>query len=261
MTIIAKSEIKYVVIAICTYKREMQLERLLNSLICMNYQKNIKTTILIVDNDNSESARKIFEIFQDKLNVKYIVEGRKGLSNVRNKALETAINIGASHIAFIDDDETADKNWLLNHIDFYNNFSEFYISSGPTIKIFDKEYPKYITKNRIFRTRNNKKLGSIRKVCASGNVFFPINIVVENSVYFDEKYNFSGSEDTDFFGKLKELGYEIGWNSNAVNYEVVSSERANLKWIFERSYHSGHIVSLLKFPNNKISLKKLVFII
>ena len=260
INIIPKSEVKYVIIAICTYKRVVELERLLTNLLMLNYPKNIKTEILVIDNDLSKSAERIVKNYNNLLNIEYFTEKNKGLSNVRNKALHVAISKKATHLAFIDDDEIADKNWLINHIEFYDNFENIYISSGPTYKRFDKNYPDYIVNNKIFKTISRKELGKYKKTCASGNVFFPLDIVQKNNIYFNEKYNFSGSEDTDFFSRLSEVGYNIGWNYNAVNFEIVCSERANIQYILKRAFHNGHSVSKVKFLNNKTRHRKYFYI-
>lgn len=252
--------VSHVVIACCTYKRPKQLLRLLESLCELDFPKNIKTEILIVDNDKEKGAERIVEQFKDKLPIDYILEEQKGLSNVRNKALKEAIARKASHIAFIDDDEIADKKWIVNHIDFYNNYDGIYISSGPTYKKFDGEYPDYIVKNRIFKVRSKKINGKIRPTCPSGNVFFPLEAVKSNNIYFSEDFNSSGGEDTDFFSKLSEAGFTIGWNFNAVNYEIVGSERANLKWIFKRAFNSGQISSLVRLKKSNRPFKRFLYI-
>lgn len=169
---IEKTKIKSVAIACCTYKRPEKLNRLLKSLCKINFP-DVPTKILIVDNDKEQSARKIVENFQDILNIQYFVEEEKGLSNVRNRAIKEAKLFNATHLAFIDDDEIADINWLINHIEFYEKFDGIYISSGPTYKKFENNKPDYIVNNRIFKVSSRKVLGTLKKTCASGNVFFP----------------------------------------------------------------------------------------
>lgn len=255
-----KSKIEFIIIACCTYKRPEQLKRLLNSLFEMNYPKEIRTEILIVDNDKNKSAQTVVKNLKSGSNLHYTTEPEMGLSNARNKALTTAIEIGATHLAFIDDDEIADINWLLNHIDFYNKFEDIYISSGPTYKKFNGDYPEYIINNKTFKTVSSKKLGEYKKTCASGNVFFPLNIIKDNNIYFSKEFNYCGSEDTDFFSRLQKQGYNIGWNFNAVNYEIVDDKRANMKWILDRAYHNGCSVSVSRFTENKNQLKRFLYV-
>ena len=256
-----KLSVSYVMICCCTYKRPEKLERLLDNLSNINYQKNIKTEILVVDNDKGKSAEKVVSKFSQRLPIHYVSEIQKGLSNARNTALRESMNYGASHIAFIDDDEIADVNWLVNHIEFYQKFEDIYISSGPTYKRFENNYPSYIINNPVFATHSSKKLGDYKKTCASGNVFFPLNIIKDNNTYFSKDFNFSGSEDTDFFSRLSESGYIIGWNYNAVNFELINDERANIKWILNRAFHNGYSVSLTRFLNQENFCKRLFYII
>ncbi len=256
-----KLPVSYVMICCCTYKRPEKLERLLDNLANINYPRNIKTEILVVDNDEGKSAEKVVSKFSEKLSIHYVSEIHKGLSNARNKALMESMNYGASHIAFIDDDEIADTNWLVNHIEFYQKFEDIYISSGPTYKKFENNYPSYIINNSIFKTTSSKQLGDYKKTCASGNVFFPLNIIKDSNIYFSIDFNFSGSEDTDFFSRLSESGYKIGWNYNAVNYELVNDERANIKWIIKRAFNNGYSVSLTRFLNQENFWKRLFYII
>ena len=257
--IVEKLPVTYIMICCCTYKRPDKLERLLNNLCNINYP-DIKTEILIIDNDKEQCAKKVSEKFKNILPLHYVNEEQKGFSNVRNRAIKESLHFGASHIAFIDDDEIADNNWLINHVDFYEKFKEVYISSGPTYKKFENDYPDYIINNTVFSSSSSKQLGDFKETCASGNVFCPLNIIKESNIYFSEDFNFSGSEDTDFFSRLKNAGYNIGWNYNAVNFELVNDERANVRWILKRAFNNGYSVALVKFSKSKRFIKRLVYI-
>ena len=103
---------KKILIAICTYKRPEKLVRLLNSLSNINCPDKTRTEILVVDNDIDQSAKIICANYNGKIPVRYINEVNKGLSNVRNRALSECIQLNADYIAFIDDDEIADKDWI-----------------------------------------------------------------------------------------------------------------------------------------------------
>ena len=256
-----KPDIQSVIIAICTYKRPQKLQRLMNNLCEISYPKETTTKILIVDNDFEQSAKEIYEKFKEVLDIEYVCEPDLGLSNVRNKALKEALKLNATHLAFIDDDEIAEKDWLLKHIEFYNSFEKIYISSGPTLKKFEIDIPKHISDNNVFKVSFRKENGTIKKTCASGNVFFPLAIIEESGIYFDENFNFSGSEDTDFFGKLSLAGYPIGWNNSAINYEIEGIERLNINWILKRAFHNGYSVSMTKFLNKKFTVKRFFYIL
>ncbi len=263
MTVKTKKEIEYILIACCTYKRADALKNALSSLFEIDLPENIKTEILIVDNDEFKSAYGVVKEFEDRgaIKVNYVVEKNPGLSNVRNCALKTAIEMGATHIAFVDDDEIVDKNWLKAHIDFYETKEDIDVSSGPAYAKFDKKYPAYIMKNSVFRQSSSKEHGKIRKSCATNNVFMGLDIVQENNLYFLKDFNFTGGEDGNFFERITKCGYKIGWNEEAIAYEVVNEERANIKWILARKYYDGYMGAILRFRYNNISVyKRVVYI-
>ena len=258
-----KSNITYILVTCCTYKRAEYLKNALDSVCKMNFPENIKTEILVVDNDEYKSAFGVVKEFQDAENIKinYVVEKHPGLSNVRNKALNTAIELGASHIAFFDDDEIVEPDWLIQHIEFYNKIPKIHVSSGPAYAKFDKTYPAYIMKNSVFRQSSSKTQGELRKSCATNNVFFGLDIVKNNKLYFLDDFNFTGGEDGNFFERVFRKGYNIGWNEDAIVYEMITEERANLKWILQRKYYDGYMGSILRFRYNNISIRKRIIYI
>lgn len=260
---ITKSKIEYIVIACCTYKRPASLEKMLNSLAQLTYPENIKTEILIVDNDTDKSAKPVVDKYNNLLDVTihYAVEEKLGLANVRNKALTEALNLNATHLAFIDDDEVVDADWLLNHIEFYEEYPYIHISSAPTFSRFEKKYPNYITKNNVFKTFSTKPHGQLRAHCATGNVFFPLDIIKKHEIYFDTEHNFIGGEDGAFFLAITKLGYNIGWNTKAANYELVGDDRANISWIIKRKYFNGYSGALLSFEKKKGFAKRFFYIV
>ncbi len=260
---IDSTKIKYIIIACCTYKRTYSLSRTIESLGNLNLPNKIKTEILVVDNDENQSAKNIVKKYQKslKITLRYVTERQLGLANVRNRALKEAISLNATHLAFIDDDEVADKNWLLSHVDFYNENKDISVCSGPTFSKFEKSYPKYITESHVFKKATSKKDGQTRKSCATGNVFFSLEIVKSNNIYFLKEFNYIGGEDGDFFARIYQQGYKIGWNNYAITYEFIDESRANLPWIFNRSYSNGYSGAIVKFKNDKNVLNRLYYIL
>ncbi len=258
-----KPEIEFVVISCCTCKRPNMLEDALRSIDNLNLCPDTKIAVLIVDNDVDETARSVVEKFQhtSKIPVYYVVEKQRGIAFARNRVLKEAITLNATHIAFFDDDEILEKNWLCNHINFYRNHQNVLISSGPTYSKFSEEYPNYIKNNKIFKTSTTKKTGAIRNICASGNVFFPVSVAKDSDMWFDNRFVFMGGEDGDFFSRAAHAGYTIVWNNDAINYELVGPQRANLKWILNRYYYNGYSGAMLKFLEKNNIFAKFLYLI
>ena len=257
-----KQSVEFVCLACCTCKRPIMLEKSLASVSKLIIPQGIRIELVIIDNDEQESAKNtVEEIRKDiKIPLHYVVQKERGLSKARNTAIEEVIKLGATHILFFDDDEILDEKCLSEHIKLYQNSEKAIISTGPTTTIFIDELPNYITKNIVFKQKTSKKTGQVINHSACGNVFFPVSIVKEHNLRFSSEYVFMGGEDGDFFQKAFNLGYIILWNNDAIIYEMVSKSRGNLRWIFKKCYYNGYAGNLLKFKNEKSYLKKLLFI-
>ncbi|MBR1907373.1 glycosyltransferase family 2 protein [bacterium] len=251
-----KTEIEYIVVACCTCLRPETLRKSLKTYKSLIKPEHIKIDLLVVDNDKEASAYDVASEF----GAVYFVEENRGIANARNRVLKEAVNLGATHIAMFDDDGLLDENWLLNHVEFYKN-NEVNVVSGPQYVHFDKEYPKYIQENNIFKTGTTKKNGQILKSCATNNVFMQLDIVKDHKILFNsEKYVFMGGEDGDFFSRVTDAGFTIRFNKNSIVKELIEENRANIKWILDRYYYNGYSGGYLKFGDCKDKFKKFKYL-
>ena len=242
-----------ILIAVCTYLRPKMLQRALNHIKDLKPVEDAEVEVLIVDNDKNLSAKEVVEKTAKNFpyQIHYKVEEERGLSPARNKVLKSALELNTDYIACFDDDDSPDKNWLFSLWEFEKTMlskkEKPVIVTGPAFSKFDKDYPKYITMN--FRTKTTKKTGQLRHTAATGNVLIPIE-VVKNGVFFDNCYKFMGGEDGEFFQKAQTFGFEIYWCNEAIIYENITEEKANIKRILNRYFYNG-------FSNVFFELKKM----
>src|SRR3990170_6642495 len=106
------SEKQHICLCICTYKRPELLRGLLSKLREQETEGHFEYSIVIVDNDSSESARQTVESSarQSKISIGYYVEPEQNIALARNKSLENATG---DFIGIIDDDELPNKDWLV----------------------------------------------------------------------------------------------------------------------------------------------------
>ena len=248
-----KTKISYVLISVCTCKRPKMLKDALLSVNTIKVPENINVEVLVVDNDENCSAKNIIaEIIGNyKFKLHYFVEPKRGIANARNRVLDEAVNLGASHILFFDDDELIQENCLIEHINYYNSNPDAVIISGPTINKFDESYPEYVKKHMVFKQHTTKKTGLIRENCAAGNVFFPVSVASNYGLKFSNEYIFMGGEDGEFFSRASKAGFTIVWNNDAIIYEVVPPARANIKYILKKCYYNGYAGVYFKFKQRK----------
>lgn len=240
-----------ILVAICSYKRPKLLYEALLELKKCTMPENANVRVLVVDNDTEETAKEAVSKAREDFPVEiiYAIEPERGLAQVRNRVLKEAIALDADYIACFDDDDIPDKNWLNALWTYKNQNPEAKIVTGPTIAKFDKDYPRYITMN--FRTKTSKKTGIKRPTAATGNVLMPVGVAKDSELYFNPEFRFMGGEDGEFFQKASDRGYTIVWCSEAVIYERINADRANIQWILNRYFYNGFSGVFFRIKNDK----------
>jgi glycosyltransferase involved in cell wall biosynthesis len=93
-------------VVICTRDRPEQLRR---ALVSLTNQSDLDFEVLIIDNAPSSNATAVVAEEMNLDRCEYVVEPRGGLSRARNRALS---RIRTDHVAWIDDGEVADPEWV-----------------------------------------------------------------------------------------------------------------------------------------------------
>jgi len=93
-------------VIIVTLNRADSLKEALTSLVRQVRQPD---EVIVADNGSTDNTREITLSFKDRLNIKYVYEGKRGIPYARNAGVKKATK---DIVAFIDDDCIAHKNWL-----------------------------------------------------------------------------------------------------------------------------------------------------
>src|SRR5210317_530301 len=106
-----------VAICICTHNRAEVLKRLLLHLreIELGPYDPGAVELIVIDNNPNSATRDICEQTGSSLpiNVHYTTEPEPGITHARNRAVAVALERGARCLAFIDDDDVPQNDWLL----------------------------------------------------------------------------------------------------------------------------------------------------
>ncbi|SUV02264.1 mycofactocin system glycosyltransferase [Priestia megaterium] len=234
-------------ICICTFKRPEYLLRLLHSLLEIYCREEL--TLILVDNDEAQSAYPVAEKFKGRLNLIYELEQSKGLANARNKCIEKARELNLDYIVFLDDDEiVVNENWLknlLNTAELYN--SE--IVTGPVMPLYDEKVKDYIKKSGFFDSASYVTGESLPHT-GTGNTLIKLSILSYKNQVFSTKFNTSGGEDTSLFLELVKKGFKITWCDTAEVFEYIPLSRANMIYIFKRSFYSAVTYSKIELDKS-----------
>jgi len=248
-------------IAICvpTYKRTQMLENLLTSIFENSVDKWLieQITIIIVDNDKNKSAESTANKFINRTNeifsLSYFVYPVKGLADVRNELMRRAFETKCEFFVFIDDDEFVTKNWLNELVKtIINNDGD--AARGPVLAVKPEKVSKYLW---CWFKRENYPDNSELSTLTTGNIILRRSSLEKYKVWFDSRFNNSGSEDAYFGMQFLKKGGKIFWSEKAVTYEIIPKNRASLNWLLRRMYRtSGTYSYMLKLQKKYLLVTK-----
>jgi len=234
-------------IVIPTYNRATLLPNLLDSLSKLRIPTDTEWEIIIVDNNSTDSTKDVVDrhIKQKRLPLRYIFEKEQGASNARNKGIRES---KGEIVAFLDDDETVDENWLAA---LHEGFDRFQCAGlgGKTVAQWTFPAPEWYTTEGPFRI-----VGAVvTHNLGDGNLDYPVgkllpgsgNMAVKKDCFqkygffrndmgpIGDEYNFS--EDTEFCARLIKGGERLVYWPKALAYNRVHQERATKEYL--RLYH------------------------
>ena len=222
-------------IAVCliTYKRPILLRKCIESLEMQTHEFDL----YIIDNDKEHSAKRVVKFIQHDSEIKlnYQLEKIKGIPYARNRAINTVKN-DYKYLAFIDDDEVAEKDWLENLKKTLEKYDAD-IVAGPVYPIIKSHYPEWI---KYFSHRNKYKTGQLMNKCATGNVIMKTSIFKNIKKPFLEEFKNTGGSDSHLFSSLFNQGYKIIWTSDAIVKENIEENRLKVKWFLARFFRTGN---------------------
>lgn len=223
-------------ICICTYQRPGLLTEALSSLIGLRWPNDIRGGILIIDNDDTPSARSVVEQFatQGDLPVRYIHAPSQNISIARNAAL---VESEAALLAFLDDDEKATPGWIEALLKtMRQTYAEAVL--GPVKSVYSADAPRWMQIAQPHATEPVFVKGEIQ-------TGYTCNVLMDRrsprlaGVRFDLAFGRSGGEDTAFFKDLTQAQGTIAYAPDAIVTEDVPAERARLAWLLRRRYRMG----------------------
>ena len=240
-------------VCIATYKRPNLLKKLLASLAQQTIITAIKFRIIIIDNDAEKSAENVVHgFFSDKtLTYIYDVQPQKNIALTRNKALEYA---NASYIAFIDDDEWAESDWLANLLSTASEYNADVVF-GTVIYQLPENAPNWLVKSKFYKPEV-VATGKLKHCGASNNTLLRNSTEVKRLLNFDPEYGLTGGEDTDLFTRLFYSGAKMVACKDAIVYETVANDRMTVSWLIKRSLRTGQVYA--KIFNKKQPFYKVI---
>ena len=197
------------------------LQRCLRSLGKQLAPPDLQLSIIVIDNDPAGSARAVVMDCAKaaSFSVRYVHEPRRGIAIARNAALDAAIGAGADWIAFIDDDEWAEPDWISELM--APEYLDTPVLQGTRVFEYPQPRPFWVLPdNGPWRGKE----GKICKTASTANVRFSVGLALEG-LRFDERIGSGGGEDQQFFAEAYRRGWVIRKTGKAVTTETMHPAR------------------------------------
>ena len=226
-----------VAVCICTYRRPHLLARLLKALEAQETENLFTFAIVVVDNDEHRSAELCVAQNAETMSVsiQYRVEPRRNIALARNKAIE---NAAGEFVAFIDDDEYPDRNWLAELLKASDKYQADAVL-GPVVPEFETSPPSWVVRGWFFERPNHltgERLSWAK--CRTGNVLLRRRMLLLDATWFRPEFG-TGGEDLDFFARMEQRGLSAVWCREAVVHESVPASRCSRKYLLGRALLRG----------------------
>lgn len=221
-----------IAICICTRNRPTGLKKLLDSLQNMQIPFDIYPKIIVIENDSEDYCRNIVTSFslKSKLDIYYYLEENIGLAFARNRSVKEAGD--CDFCCFVDDDQVVNPYWLVELCKCQKEFNSDGVW-GPNPPIFSNNVPDFI---KLFYMPDIYNYGTIVRTAHTNCLMLRKNCLNDIEGPFDLRLNFSGGEDSYLTSLFSKKGYVIRFNPNALAYEIISDDRATIKYILKRTY-------------------------
>jgi succinoglycan biosynthesis protein ExoM len=223
-----------VLVCIGTYDRPADLARLLNALAPIQaIAPEAQFDVMVVDNHRSQSGRAV--VAESALRCRYIAAQPANISVMRNAALDAASGC-AAFLAFLDDDEVPDAEWL-NEMLRVQRDTTADVVIGPVRPATDGPLPTWM-RHRPFDRMEYADLSDPMAV-NTGNSLLRCAFFTDAGLRFREDFGHSGGEDTYFFSEARKAGARVRYAAQSITWETVPADRLSLRFHVRRQVGIG----------------------
>lgn len=226
---------KQIDIAVCTFRRP-ELAETLHSLALIVVPDDTDVRIIVADNDVTRSAEALVNQMRPTMpfEILYVHCPAANISIARNACLDSS---SGQYLAFVDDDETVSRTWLLQLLDTARSTGADVVL-GPVRAEYAVTAPNWMRCGDFHSTRPVWVDGEIRTGYTC-NVLLDLTRRALSGRRFNLALGRSGGEDTEFFRHMHAAGGRIAYAPDALVFEPVPEKRARIAWLAKRRFRFG----------------------
>jgi succinoglycan biosynthesis protein ExoM len=222
-------------ICVCTFRRP-ELADTLRSIAAMDMPEDFDVRVIVADNDDAPTAQPLVTMLAKELKppIIYRHAPARNISIARNACLDASTS---DFVAFIDDDETASSQWLVELVAVAEADGATVVL-GPVRALYRPDAPRWMRKGDFHSTLPVWVGGEIRTGYTC-NVLLRMGDESLRGRRFSLARGQTGGEDTEFFDQMVKAGGWIAFAPEAWVDEVVPSARAAFDWLGRRRFRVG----------------------
>ncbi|MDE2277286.1 MAG: glycosyltransferase family 2 protein [Burkholderiales bacterium] len=236
-------------VAMCTHNHADRLVRTLADLPRVRPPRR-PWELLVIDNGSTDTTPRLLrdQAWPPGWQVRVVREDKLGLSNARNRAVAEA---RGTYIVFIDDDETADPDWLCAFERLID--AQAPDAFGGRIRVlFEDQRPAWLADELLGFLGELDRGGVVAPLTDPETSFFGGNFGCRRSV-FDRVGGFdaglgrkggtnTGGEEVDFYRRLLDAGLRVWWTPEAVIHHRIQAAKLERRYFLDLHYRQGRVV-------------------
>lgn len=248
-----------IIVAVCTYRRNDLLARLLEALVvCAEAVRDQAAVgVALVDDTSEGCAREVAQVYEKRfeLGISYRISGKQNIAIARNLTLDDAID-RADFVALTDDDCEPPLHWLAALLQTLQT-SRSDAATGRMIRRVPDSAPAWIRDEPFLELGvDHHSEGEWMTSGATFNTLLSAKWLVDHpEVRFDPHFGVIGGEDVVFFRQAVSAGLHIAFSEKGYTYENEPPERANLAYQLYVYLWHGNSAALSSLRNGVSRLR------
>jgi glycosyltransferase involved in cell wall biosynthesis len=247
-------------IVICTHNRAELLQDAVSSFSKMHGLKDIAHELLVIDNNSTDSTRKVIENFSKIKTLRYVFEEKLGLSYARNRGIRES---SGEIIAYVDDDILFGEWWLSELRKGIKKWPDAVVYGGKTVPRWERVKPLWFVDDGYFSMRGyiahlepNIPEGYMQNFPYGCNMAFRRSAL--KNLEFDGKLGRKGrmllsSEEWDLFFEIRKSGGKFIYLPDAGVVHRITRERGEKRYYLKRIKISRKSIVHMHMKHSMIS--------
>lgn len=194
--------------------------------------------IVVVENDAAQGSQAIIaslipEAKENGVELRYYCEPEQNISVARNRCAEEC---RGEFLAFIDDDEWAEPDWIQKMMDAQRE-TEADVVCGYVRPVYPEGFPEYL-KSFCDENTSSDLIVPIQRF-ATGAVVLRKQLLTLRTPLFDLNFGRTGGEDTELSFLFDAKGIKMVRTYVPIVYELQPLQRGRMMYYWGRAYRTG----------------------